>query len=259
MANGTFANASGAGSSNTASGRDANASGDISTNIASGRSANASGDGSNNIAIGTNANASGDGVRNTSVGTNSVATGANSSAFGGNSAATGANSTAIGFGATATADNQIAIGTATNTVTIAGLPSAASLAAQGPVIGLVTTDALGNLASDGGALQSMVGLNFAGISANSALILGNTAAINDLRSGMAALASIPDLYLQGDETWTAAGGFSAYDDGFGGVKYGFGGGAQFRIGGKGSHVSGGVAGAVSGGTYTARVQLRIGG
>ena len=66
------------------------------------------------------------------------------------------NSQAFGNGATATQANQIVLGTATNTYTFAGIASAASTAAQGTVDGLVTTDASGNLASDGGALDGRV-------------------------------------------------------------------------------------------------------
>jgi len=56
-----------------------------------------------------------------------------------------------------------------------------------------------------------------------------------------------------------AGGLAGYDDGFGGVEYGFGGGVQIRLGDKSSHASFGIAAAVSGSTYTARIQARIGG
>jgi len=77
-------------------------------------------------------------------------------AVGAVSQATFVNSTALGAGAQTTRVNQIALGTAANTYTAAGITSAASTAAQGAVVGVITTDAAGNLASDGGALQNQI-------------------------------------------------------------------------------------------------------
>ncbi|MDB2439951.1 hypothetical protein N9W89_14660, partial [Hellea sp.] len=71
-----------------------------------------------------------------------------------------------GSDAQTTRDNQIILGTALNTVTLRGLASAASTAAQGTLHGIVTTDADGNLASDGGALQSQVSTNTSDITTN---------------------------------------------------------------------------------------------
>ena len=55
-----------------------------------------------------------------------------------------------------TRTNQVMLGVGTSTYTLAGLTSAASLGQQGAVTGIVTTDANGNLTSDGGALQASV-------------------------------------------------------------------------------------------------------
>jgi trimeric autotransporter adhesin len=159
------ANASGNASSNTATGFQANASGDnLSRNVAVGANASATGNNSNNIAIGLLAHADGNGTDNTAVGAFANATGPNSSAFGTSSSATFANSTAVGANATATRANQVAVGTATNTYTLAGITSAASLAAQTGPTKVVTTDAFGNLAAasftpqDISGLQSNVGI-----------------------------------------------------------------------------------------------------
>jgi YadA-like membrane anchor domain len=94
--------------------------------------------------MGTMATASNGGA---AYGDNSIATGALSSALGPGASATFANSTAIGNGAATTRINQVAIGTGTNTYTLAGINSAASLAAQSGTLRVVTTDAAGNLAS----------------------------------------------------------------------------------------------------------------
>ena len=65
-------------------------------------------------------------------------------------------SSAFGAQATTTLANQMMFGTSTVTYVMPGLTSAASLARQGAIHGIVTTDASGNLASDGGALEGRV-------------------------------------------------------------------------------------------------------
>lgn len=52
--------------------------------------------------------------------------------------------------------DQMAFGVATTTYVMPGITSATSLARQGTVTGVLTTDANGNLASDGGALEARV-------------------------------------------------------------------------------------------------------
>ncbi|MFT4677569.1 MAG: hypothetical protein ACI831_001570 [Candidatus Azotimanducaceae bacterium] len=61
-------------------------------------------------------------------------------------------SSAIGSGATTSRANQIALGTSTSTYTATGIASAASRATQTGALQLVTSDANGNLATDGGRL-----------------------------------------------------------------------------------------------------------
>ena len=95
-------------------------------------------------------------------GTNSVALGQGSQALGAGSTAIGQgastglfnNAAAIGNGAVATRDNQVVIGTASNTYTAPGITSAASKAAQSGSVQVVTSDANGNLATDGGAISN---------------------------------------------------------------------------------------------------------
>ena len=106
--------------------------------------------------------------------------------------------------------------------------------------------------------SNAIAQNSLGIQANLDLIAINRSAISETREGLAAIAAIPDLYLTSDETWTAAGGFSLYDDGFGGNETGFGGGFQIRSS-KNDPWSIGVAGALTPNTYSVRVQARIGG
>jgi hypothetical protein len=98
------------------------------------------------------------------IGSNANVTAAGGIALGLNTSATFANSTAIGGGAVTARVNQVAVGTAANTYTLAGVTSAASLAAQTGPTQVVTTDAFGNLAAasftpqDISTLQSNVGV-----------------------------------------------------------------------------------------------------
>jgi hypothetical protein len=96
-------------------------------------------------AFGSHAVASG--VSSTAIGDQTRVSGANSTALGASASATFANSTAIGNGATTTRANQQSFGTASNTYTLAGITSAASLAAQTGPVSIVTSDGAGNLAT----------------------------------------------------------------------------------------------------------------
>ncbi len=101
------------------------------------------------LAIGANANA---GTGGTALGDDTKATGMNSAALGTGAEATQANATAIGTGTKTTRANQISVGTASNQYTFAGITSGASKAFQTGPLEVVTTDANGNLASDGGSI-----------------------------------------------------------------------------------------------------------
>jgi hypothetical protein len=93
----------------------------------------------NSTALGTNARAG----TNTGGGTASTAIGFNSSAAFDNSAA-------FGNGATVVRNDQQVFGTRSNTYTMPGITSPASRGAQSGLLQLPTTDANGNLATDGG-------------------------------------------------------------------------------------------------------------
>lgn len=100
-------------------------------------------------------------------GTSSIALGAGATVQAGHD-----NSVALGAGAQSTRANQVMVGTAATTYTMPGITSSASKAAQGPVHGVVTTDANGNLASDGGALHRQVEGNTEGVAMAMALAGG---------------------------------------------------------------------------------------
>jgi hypothetical protein len=87
------------------------------------------------------------------LGTGAVANAANSTAIGASAtvATSNTNSTAIGAGATTTTDNQIVLGTASQTYQTPGIDSQLSKDRQSGPLRLVTSDAQGDLATDGGA------------------------------------------------------------------------------------------------------------
>lgn len=134
------------------------------------------------IAIGNGASAFS--VNSTALGTGAVAGtpvggGANATAVGANASATFINSAAFGSSAIATRDNQQVFGTRSNTYTMPGITSPASRASQVGLLQLPTTDAAGNLASDGGATFK---------------------AIAQLRGGVAlSLATTPAVLMHGEK------------------------------------------------------------
>jgi hypothetical protein len=67
-----------------------------------------------------------------------------------------ANSTALGAGATASNNNQLVFGTGNESITAPGMNSSLSRSRQAGLLGVVTSDNAGNLASDGGALYQQV-------------------------------------------------------------------------------------------------------
>ncbi len=129
----------------TAIGQGAVASGDPTTAVGTGAQAlsnNASAFGAGAVA----GVAPGTGDNATAIGEAASATGLDSTAIGQGAVASFNNSTAIGQGAVTTRANQVAVGASSNTYTLSGLTSAASLAAQNGTTNFVTTDANGNLA-----------------------------------------------------------------------------------------------------------------
>lgn len=116
----------------------------------------------NAIASGDNAIAIGSDADNDDIGATASAAGA--VAIGADAEAANANSVALGAGAETTRSDQIALGTGSSTVTVSGIASDASRAAQGGPVELVTADANGNLATDDGASLAQITQNAADIS-----------------------------------------------------------------------------------------------
>lgn len=209
---GTGAEASG--DDSTAIGNNAQASADYATAIgesadASGISATALGDsasasGAYSVALGDGAEASADyavavgeaaiasGLAATALGNASEAAGADSIVLGANSTASYDNSVAIGTGVTTQFANQFLMGTTAHIYTMPGITSDASRAAQTGDLELVTTDANGNLASDGGAFGDRLS------AAESAL-----SDAEDAIADAEAILSTPGRVIDGDEVTAA--------------------------------------------------------
>jgi trimeric autotransporter adhesin len=153
VAIGTDAQATGTQSS--ALGQGAEASGGQSTAI--GLLAKATG--ASATAVGVSAEATG--VQSTGLGSLAQAQGDSSTALGAETKAIGDGSVAIGQdsggnGAQANLENQFVLGTANHTYTAPGITSDLSRERQVGPLEVVTTDANGNLASDGGAFQRQI-------------------------------------------------------------------------------------------------------
>ena len=92
---------------------------------------------------------------------------------------------------------------------------------------------------------------FAGIGENATAIQANLSSISDVEEGLAAVAALPDSYLNPREKWSAAGGFATFGD-----EIGF--GANLAIRGDENWSFGGAA-AIGGDEVTTKVQVRYGG
>ncbi|MFW6027617.1 MAG: hypothetical protein ACOC91_02295 [bacterium] len=172
---------------------DGGAAGTGADSLACGPDTEASGDGS--VAVGSDfdgdgAGATASGELSTAVGADAVATGGLSTAIGAASAATSPNSTALGAGAVASLPDEFVLGTSANTYTAPGLTSRLSKVRQSGPVELVTTDAFGHLASDGGAVFQAVG---------------------DVRSGVALGIALEAPDLAPTETFAVRAGYGNFD------------------------------------------------
>ncbi len=103
------------------------------------------------------------------MGADAEAAGDLSTAVGAFASATEAGSTALGAGATALLPNEFVLGTADNTYSAPGITSGLSRLRQSGPLALVTTDAAGHLASDGGAVFQGLGDVRAGVALSLAM------------------------------------------------------------------------------------------
>jgi autotransporter adhesin len=149
---------------------------------------NSSAFGQGSQASGTNSSAFGQGAQATATGATAVGQGAN---------AGHANATAVGTGAATTRADQMMFGTAGNTYTAPGITSAASKAAQSGPVSFVTTDAQGNLATDGGAITSQINQAFKRLDENA--------------QGIAIALAMGGIYVPESKLFSFAAGYGTFD------------------------------------------------
>jgi hypothetical protein len=129
-------------------------------NIAIGNNAGNHITANNSIALGTNAQANGN--SGIAIGDSSFAAGPNDTALGAGAQVTADHSTALGAGAVADKSNLVAIGTQDDTYRTPGITSDKSRQRQSGPLEVVTSDASGNLATDGGQIFRRLDENEAG-------------------------------------------------------------------------------------------------
>jgi hypothetical protein len=190
-----FAIAIGNGASATAAGAAAYGSTTSALTMATGTNAlalqGAVAGGTNSIAIGMGATATA--ASAVAYGQDSHAGATSSAAIGDNTtvAAAHVNSSAIGTGATTTTDNQMMFGTSTQTYTMPGITSGLSRSRQVGPLDVTTSDANGNLASDGGAVFT---------------------ALSELQAGVAMSFALENPELQGNESFGVAANWGKFND-----------------------------------------------
>ncbi|WP_020174556.1 hypothetical protein [Methyloferula stellata] len=230
-ASGTDSTASGtnsqaSGFSSTATGVSSTASGDFSTatgaaSIANGNSSTATGysssaSGISSTATGNSSSASG--IASTAYGAGSSAGGAGSVAIGASASAAQDNTVAIGQSVATTRTNQVAIGSATNTYTLAGIASAASLAAQSGPTKYVTTDANGNLAASSFGPADIAGLSnsISSLQANVAALQGS---VRRAYEGTAIAMAMSGAALPDNKTYAVSANYGTFrgENGFGAI------------------------------------------
>ncbi|MEM9706372.1 MAG: hypothetical protein AAF850_09895 [Pseudomonadota bacterium] len=247
----------------TAIGDDASASGVES--FAGAENAQASGD--NSIAIGSDAD-------NDALRVGAVASGNSAIAIGADASAGFDSSVALGPNATTTRTDQIVVGADTSTITATGITSASSRAAQSGAVELVTADAGGNLATDGGATAAQITANTLNASTNSAAIAdlnnqfanfdqnmsalrdaiaANEEDIREANNGVAlAMAMAGSTWLQQNESFAVSGNWGNYA-GSNGMAFS----AAARLSSRAS-LNAGVGVATRTGQVGARAGLRFG-
>lgn len=137
-----------------------------SMNVATGVDSNVTGD--SNVAIGDSVNITGD--RAIAVGNNATANADDTTVIGTNARADAPGSAAYGQGAVATQSQQQVFGTRANTYTTPGITSDLSRARQAGNLEVATSDAAGNLATDGGEIFKTLSENQAGIAIAMAMV-----------------------------------------------------------------------------------------
>lgn len=133
----------------------------------------------------------------------------NGTALGSNSRVEHNNSTAVGAGAKSTDTNQVTLGTKDETIRAEGIASQKSKDRQQGPLQVVTSDAGGRLATDGGqifstlgthnsqiaALEGLAASHGATLNAHSAMLSSHAARLDEHAKGIAISMALPDAWL----------------------------------------------------------------
>ncbi len=152
----------------------------------------------------------------------------NSTAIGANTSVQHDHSTAIGADAKSTRNHQVTLGTGGDTIRAPGIASEKSKERQSGPLEVVTTDASGNLASDGGytfnelnAHSATLQSHSATLNAHSALLSQHTAKLEEHAKGLAIAMSLPDAWIEANKRFAIAGSIGGFGDetalGFAGI------------------------------------------
>jgi hypothetical protein len=133
-------------------------------------------------------------------------------AVGAGSQVTHKGSTALGAGARSSADNQVTLGTAGTTIRAEGITSQASKDRQTGPVELVTSDAGGNLATDGGAVFNQIGAHGNTLDAHTAMLSTHSRRLGELERGLAVAMAMPDAWLSDKERFAVAGNIGGFGD-----------------------------------------------
>lgn len=121
-------------------------------------------------------------------------------------------STAVGAGSKSTDTHQVTLGTKGETIRAEGITSQKSKDRQIGPREVVTSDAGGRLATDGGEIFGRLDGHDQAITAQSALLSEHTARLNEQAKGLAIAMAMPDAWLGEKQRFAIAGGVGGFGD-----------------------------------------------
>lgn len=135
----------------------------------------------------------------------------NGTAVGAGSKVTHAGSTALGAGAKSTDTDQVTLGTEKDTIKAPGIASQKSKDRQVGSLEVVTSDAQGNLATDGGAIYNQLGQYGNTLDSHSAMLSAHSKKLEEHAKGIAIAMSLPDAWLEEKKRFAIAGSVGGFD------------------------------------------------
>lgn len=136
----------------------------------------------------------------------------NGTAVGAGAKVTHQGSTAIGAGAKSTDSDQVTLGTAKDTIKAEGINSQKSKDRQTGPIEVVTSDANGNLATDGGAIFNQLGQYGNTLDAHTSMLSQHSKRLDTLDKGLAIAMAMPDAWLSDKKRFGIFGAVGGFGD-----------------------------------------------